>query len=238
MTKLRSSTKLAIGFFLIAGAATYGYQFLMRRAIMGEHFTPIAPGNVNLVGINAGAGFKILVANRMAQLVEASDKFNASETDTGGATTGAIKKRVPIKEMLDALKGDETALGSFVMKVNDRDENDMWPPTRIVWTAERLTKAMNGDKVEEAKLEHDLNIKLDGTPLPILNRDSMENGIIVDYPVPVTVVIAGVPTKKIGRVQEPYKPRLMVLVEKQLVDKQVNNDMMAGYYGSRLQRRF
>ena len=227
---MRSSTKIAIGFVIIAGGSNFGYDYAMKRAIMSEHFTQIKPGNVNLVGINAGAGFKIIVANQMAQLVQASDKFQGSESSEGGSTEGAIKKRVPIREMLEVLKGNQAALGPFIMKVNDRDESDNWPPIRIEWTAEQLKKALNGDKAEEAKLVHDLNIQLDGTPLPYLNRASMENGIIINYPVPIHVRVGGVDKVLEGRVREPYKPTLLALLEKKLEDKKITNEMMLGYY--------
>ena len=228
--KVRSSTKIAIGFVIIAGGGIFGYQFVMRRAIMSEHFAPVIPGDVNLVGINAGTGFRIIVANQMAQLVQTTGGFGGIESDSGGATEGAIKKRVPVREMLMVLQGKEDALGSFIMKVNDKDESDAWPPIRVVWTAERLKKAIGGDKAEEAKLVHDLNMKLDGTPLPDLNRNAMENGIILDYPVPVRVNMGGVVKTLYGRVREPYKPILMSTVEKKLTDKQITNDMIAGYY--------
>ncbi|MDR3688851.1 MAG: hypothetical protein P4L46_05690 [Fimbriimonas sp.] len=228
--KLRSSTKIAIGFTLIAAGSIYGYQFAMKKAIMGEHFEPIVPDSVDLVGINAGTGFRIIVVNEMAQLVESSTAFHGSESEDSGATEGAIKKHIPIKEMLNVLKGDPHALGSFIMKVNDRDENDSWPPVRVVWTAERLQKALNGDKVEEAALVRDLNMNLDGTPLPTLRRASLENGIVIDYPVAVNVDIRGKVTKVVGRVQEPYKPMLVQTVEKKYEDKQVTEDTIRGYY--------
>jgi len=227
---MRTSTKIAIGFVIIAGGSIYGYQFAMRQAIMSTHFSQVKPGNVNLVGINAGAGFRIIVANQMAQLVQASESFHGEESEGAGSTEGAIKKRVPVREMLEVLKGNADELGPFIMKVNDRDEGDAWPPIRVEWTAERLKKALNGDKVEEDKLEHDLNIKMDGTPLGVLNRSSMENGIIINYPVPVRVMIAGVPTVLEGRVREPFKSSLMQVVEKRLEDKKITNEMMAGYY--------
>ncbi len=229
--KLRSSTKIAIGFTVIVAGSVYGYQYAMRQVIMGQHFAPIKPGTVNMVGINAGAGFKILVVNQMAQLVQASDKFGSTSSDDSGATEGSIKKHIPIREMLEVLKGNNKSLGSFIMKVNDRDENDSWPPVRVVWTAERLRKALDGDKVEEAKLVHDLNMNLDGKPLPGLIRSSMENGIIIDKPVPVMVEIAGKPTQVVGRFQEPYKPMMLQTVEKRYADKQVNIDTIRGYYG-------
>ena len=227
---MRSSTKIAIGFVVIAGGSIYGYQFAMRQAIMSAKFPAIKPENVNLVGITTGTGFKIIVANQMAQLVQAQDAFHGVETDAGGSTEGAIKKRIPIREMLEVLKGNESALGPFIMKVNDRDEGDSWPPIRVEWTSERLKKALNGDKAEETKLVHDLNIELDGTPLSIINRNSMENGIIINYPVAVHVRLGGVDRILEGRFREPYKPALLQTIEKRLEDKQITNEMIAGYY--------
>jgi len=234
--KFRSSTKIAIGFTIIAAGSIYGYQFAMKRAIMGMHFEPIIPGEVNLVGINAGAGFRIIVVNEMAQLVESSDAFHGNGTEDAGSTEGAIKKHIPIREMLGVLKGDEKSLGSFIMKVNDRDENDSWPPVRVIWSAERLKKALAGDKAEEAALVRDLNINLDGTPLSTLRQSSLENGIVVDYPVPVVVNIRGKATRVIGRVLEPYKPAMMQTIEKRYSDKQVNEDTIRGYYAEAAQQ--
>jgi len=228
--KVRSSTKIAIGFTIIAAGSIYGYQYAMRRAIMGEHFQPLVPGTVNLIGINPGAGFKILVVNEMAQLVKASDEFHGNESDDAGSTEGAVKKHIPIREMLAVLKGDESKVGPFIMKVNDRDENNNWPPTRVIWKGEDLQKALHGDKALEAKLVHDLNINLDGSPLPTLIRSSMENGIILDYPIPIKVTIAGKQTTVVGRFQEPYKPTLMSAVENKLNDKLVTDDTIRGYY--------
>jgi hypothetical protein len=183
------------------------------------------------VGIAPGAGYRIITANFMAQLVEASSEFGATGTDGGGATEGAIKKRVPVREMLKSLQGDTKALGDFIMVVNDLREDDTWPTVRVVWKSEDIDKAISGDKVLEAKLVRDLNMNLDGTPLGKLNFDSLENGIIVDFPVDIELQIGDQMKNLVGRVQTPYRPRIMKAVEQRLKDKgNVTREMQAGYY--------
>ena len=130
--------------------------------LRNEHFSPVAPGRVNLVGINPGAGYQIIIANDVAQLIVSQGGFGAKETEAGGATEGSIKKRVPMREMLGVLRGDGSKLGPFVMKMNDQDKEDEWPPIRVDWTKADLDKAIAGDPKLKAKLEHDLNVHLDG----------------------------------------------------------------------------
>ena len=228
---LRHSTKIALGFVLITGGAYAAYQVISTKLALEENFSILTPGDVNVVGIDAGAGYRIIVANQMAQLVQASDNFSSNDTNDGGATEGAIKRRVPVREMLNTLKGDSKALGEFVMSLNDMKENDSWPPERVFWKAEDIQKALDGDKEMVAKLEHDLNMKLDGTPLRTLRIASMQNGIIVDSPVTVKVNLHGVVTPVVGRVFEPYRPRLMRAVEDRYKDKpDVTKEMQIGYY--------
>lgn len=228
--KLRSSTKIATGFAMIVALGIVGYKVGMNRMIEGASFDPIIPGEVNLVGIDPGAGYRIIVANQMAQLVEASDTQGAKETESGGATEGAIKKRIPIKEMLAVLRGDEKALGPFVMSLNDMSENDL-PPVAPVWTADRLQKAVDGDAATEAELVRDLNMKLDGTPLTQLRIASLENGIIVEAPVKVEVNLGGKVTELVGIVREAYKPRLMKTVESRYADRpNLTKEIQAGTY--------
>jgi preprotein translocase subunit SecD len=228
---LRHSTKIALGFALITGGAYAAYQVISTKLALQENFSILTPGDVNVVGIDAGAGYRIIVANQMAQLVQASDNFSSNDTNDGGATEGAIKRRVPVREMLNTLKGDSKALGAFVMSLNDMKENDNWPPERVFWQAEDIQKALDGDKAMVASLEHDLNMHLDGTPLKTLRIASMQNGIIVDSPVTVKVNLHGKVTPVVGRVFEPYRPRLMRAVEDRYKDKpDVTEEMQIGYY--------
>lgn len=228
--KIRSSTKIVIGFALLTAAGFAGYHYTMRMAIANAHFDPVVPGEVNLVGVDAGAGYRIIVANQMAQLVQASGDFKNNETSNDGPTEGAIKKRIPIREMLAVLRGDSEAVGPFVMIMNDMSENDL-PPVAPVWKSEEIRKALDGDKTLEAKLVADLNVKLDGTPLNKLRLSSLENGIVVENPVAVRVKMNGVPKEVIGRVKEWYRPRLMKAVEVRYAEKaNLTKEMQAGFY--------
>lgn len=236
--KLRSSTKIFIGFAALLGGGYFAYQAITYQMIMTTNFQPIKPGNVNIVGLDAGAGYRIVVANQIAQLVQSSGGFGSSETSEGGATEGAIKKRLPIKELLQTLQGNTEALGKLIMSLNDIREDDTWPTIRVVWRAEDLKKAIAGDPKLHAKLVSDLNIELDGKPLATLRPSSLENGIMVDSPVAVKVNVSGKLVSMVGRVQEPYKPRLMKAIEKALSDKNVTNTMMMGYYAEYAEKDF
>lgn len=228
--KIRSSTKIVIGFAMLTALGMAGYHYTMRMAIQNAHFDPVVPGQVNLVGVDAGAGYRIIVANQMAQLVQASQDFGGKESEDSGATEGAIKKRIPIREMLAVLRGDEKAVGPFVMTMNDMSENDL-PPVAPVWKAEDIRKAIGGDKALATKLESDLNLKLDGTPLSKLRITAMESGIVIESPVTVKVNLNGQPKDVTGFVKEPYRPRLMKAVEVRYAEKaNLTEEMQAGFY--------
>ncbi|MFZ4508436.1 MAG: SecDF P1 head subdomain-containing protein [Fimbriimonas sp.] len=230
MTKIRSSTKIAIGFAVLVGGSYFGYKTITDQMILTEKFTELVPAKVNFVGIDPGAGYRIVIANQVAQLVQADTKFQGKEEGSGGATEGAIKKRMPLRELIGTLSGDAKALGSFVMILNDMREDDNWPTVHVIWKAEDIKKAIAGDATLRAKLESDLNVKLDGTPLTKLRISSLENGIIVDFPVTVMVNMRGVLTEVVGRVQKPFKPQLIRFAEKRYLDKNVDETQILGYY--------
>lgn len=228
--KMRSSTKITVGFVAVVLLAYGGCRFYNERAIAGMQFTPIAPGNVNFVGIDPGSGYKIIVANFVAQLVDASDSFGNGEGSSGnGPTEGAIKKRIPIKEMLAVLRGDDSALGPLTMTMNDMKEENL-PPTRIMWTADEIRKAIAGDPALKTKLELDLNVHLDGSPLDKIRPSSIENGIVIDAPIKVQVNVNGVVKTVTGHVLDPFKPRLILAVEARYADKAYDRTMQQGYY--------
>lgn len=229
--KIRSSTQIAIGFVVVVAGGYFGSAFVSAQMIDHVHFNEVIPSAVNIVGVDAGAGYRVVVANQMAMLVETQGGFEGKESADGGSTEGAIKKRLPIREMLGTLRGETKAAGAFIMALNDMKEDDTWPPVRVVWRAEELQKALAGDAVLHAKLVSDLNMELNGKPLSQLRFTSLENGIIVDSPVPLFVPKNGSLSTVVGRVQEPYKPRMIRAVEAQYADKgNVNRTMQAGYY--------
>lgn len=236
--KIRSSTKIGVGFAAIVLAGYFSYHYAMERAVANEHFNPPAPGRVNLVGIDTGSGFRVIVANQMAQLVQASGDFKSNESSSEGATEGAIKKRIPIREMLAVLRGDKSAVGPFVMTINEMSENDL-PPVAPQWSAEDIQSALDGDKNLVAKLRRDLNIELDGTPLRTLRISSMEQGIVVNIPVPVRIQLDGKPVDVVGRVRVAYKPRLMRATETRYADKaNLTKEIQAGTYAEEAAKVF
>jgi hypothetical protein len=234
--KLRSSTKIALGFVAIAVLLFGGYRVVTSRMVANIDLPPVVPGQVNLVGIDAGSGYSIIVANQIAQLVQVEGGFESSDSGgMEGATSGAIKKRIPLREMMGALQGDPESLGRFVMILNEIREDESWPTVRVVWTMEDLEAAFEGDPELERKLVQDLNMELDGTPLSSLRPASLENGIMVDYPVPMNVKVGGKQQVVVARIQKPYKPRLMRAVEAKLADQRVTRESQAGYYAEAAQ---
>ncbi|RYG27216.1 hypothetical protein EON82_00010 [bacterium] len=232
MKKLRQSTWIATTAVVLAAGGYFGLRAFSAYSVGNTHFEPIAPGSVNLVGINPGAGYRVIIANDVAQLVETQGGFEGKESEAGGATEGAIKKRVPIRELLGVLRGDGKSLGNFVMIMNNIQENEDWPPIRVLWKKDDIEKAISGDPKLKAKLEHDLNVRLDGTPIVPLNRNSLENGIFVVAPVELTVNVNGKQTLVRGETMEPFKPQLIKAVEARYKDKsRVDDAMIAGYYG-------
>lgn len=230
--KLKSGTVIALAFAAVFGGGWAVREAITDRLVMQEKFAPLVPGRVNVVGLAPGSGYRIIVANQMAQLVQTSDTFGGEAADEeSGATEGAIKRRLPVREMLRVLAGDGKALGTFAMILNEMAENDDWPTERVVWRAEDIRKALDGDASLRARLVRDLNVELDGTPLPRLRITSFENGIVLDYPVSVTVNIGGKPTLVTGRVQEPYRPGIMRVVENEIKDKaDLTPQVIAGFY--------
>lgn len=230
--KLRSSTKIALGTVALGACGFFGYQYFSGLMLGNTNFPDLVPGDVNIIGIDPGSGFRIRVVNQVAQLIEGK-QFEFGETDNGtdGPTSGADAKRIPIRDLLETLKGNERALGHFVMVMNDRQEDETWPPERNVWPAENIRKALEGDPKLVAQLEQDLNVKLDGTPLSQFRMKSYANGIIVEAVVPIDVMIGQEKRTLRGPIQTPYRPSIMGAVEREIREKsEVTPQTIAGYY--------
>lgn len=218
--KLRGSHKIAIGAVLIGAGAYYGYQVYSARVVDSLHFAEIKPGNFAIVGINTGKRFKIIVSNQIAQLVELTDADNLGpgEMSDPDSEQGSNKKRVPLRELLQTLQGDTVALGKLVTTMNDMLRNAEMPGFNVEWKAEDVMKAINGDKALEAKLEQDLNIKLDGTPLDSIRISSIRNGIVIKAEVPIEVSVEGVKKTLLAPITIPYRPQFTIDVEKMFID--------------------
>ncbi len=228
---LRTSTKIALGVGLTLGGGYLVYSKVSESMAMSRVFAEIRPTKVCIVGVAPGAGYRIVVANSVAQLVQVQEGFKGKESDGEGATEGAVKSRLPMRDLLLALDGDIKAISELVARLNNMGENDRWPPRRVVWRAEKLRAAFAGDQVLVQELERDLNMRLDGTPLPTVRRQSLEDGIIIDYPVFLNLSIGGVKQRVEARVQAPYRPAMIQVIEKKYEEKpNLSIEVMAGYY--------
>lgn len=229
--KLRPATKIGIGALVIVVGLLAGYRYYNVWRVSGLSFEPIAPARVNLVGVDTGAGYYIVVANNMAQLVRGSNPGAKHEEsyDPGSSAQDAEKKRVPMRELLESLQGNEKSLGRFVMAMNDLSEGDL-PPEPAVWKAEDIRLALDGDAALVKKLEHDLNVKLDGTPLDTMTVKAVEEGIVVDFPVKVNVQVGNEKKLLTARVQQSYIPRFIRNLQRQYQDKNYTVDQILGYY--------
>lgn len=228
---MRSATKLAIGAVVVVGAGYGGYNAYATWRLSRANYPDLVPGRVNFVALNPGLGYRIVVANGVAQLTEASNaEFGAPSGSSGEGALDTNRKRIPIANMLKSLQGDPKALGEFVMAINEMKDSDLPPPPRKVWKAEDILKALSDDAVLAAKLETELNVKLDGTPIEQISTDALLNGIVLDLPVTVRVPIGKETREFTARVLEGYKPRLMRDVEKRLESKDITRESIAGYY--------
>jgi len=238
---MRTSSKIAMGFVLVAAAGYWGRNWWAANQVDHLQFPIIAPGVVNLIAVDPGKGYRIIVSNQTAQLVQGTGTDFEAPQDSGTASpdggVDAAPKRVPIREMLQSLGGNEQALNRFVMTMNDMGESKL-PPERIIWTAESIQKALDGDKTLQAKLETDLNTKLDGEPLDHLSKSALLNGIVIDCPVPIQVPTASGMQTLTARVLEPFKTTLMRDVELRIENKfDLTDSMLAGYYREAVRER-
>lgn len=228
--KIRPAYKLAAG-AVLGGAALYGlwvgYQAWRVSRI---DYPPIAPGRVNLVAITPGIGYRIIVSNQIAQLAEVvGGDFTAPDRpEQEGDVQNA--RRIPIRDLLRALQGEEEAVSNLVTVLNDLARDDL-PPVPVIWEAEDLRRALDGDPELRRKLERDINVRLDGTPPEEISVRALIDGIVIRSPVPVRVLVAGRERIVTGHILENYRPRLMLDVERHFKERfDMSNEQIRNYY--------
>lgn len=216
--KQRASTKIAIGFVALVAATIGGTRAYTVYKLKNVELNPIETTDFCLLAIEKDAGVSVLVANRMAQLVELDGAFENVGSTEGGAQGGSIKRRIPVKELLRVLDGDGTAIDYFVNRMKDSSEEDAASDNAPIWTVEDINKAFDGDSALKKKLEFDLNSDLNGTPLPTINISSFQLGIQVSVPVKLQV-----PNLKGSMVQGqkliPFRVKSMLEFSKRMEQK-------------------
>ena len=227
----RSATKIAIGFALVVAGASFGYRAWSNYMVGQIKLGTIGPKRVNLVAISPGAGYRILVANGIAQLAEVSGSFDAPDLEHMDDSSDVVSaKKVPMKEMLQSLRKDSEGLGAFVMRINDIKADDV-PPDAPVWKASDLRKAIEGDPELKTRLEREINMGLDGTPPNRVIASACANGIVISTPVTVNIVVQPVETE----VLQPYRPSFIEGVEKKLQERFDADDARPGVYRQALE---
>lgn len=213
MPKLNPAVKMtivavALGAIVYAGFKSWGYI-----ALAGYEPTPVKPGAVNLIAFETGNGIAVRVANRIAQIVETEDTelTSASNSKSGPA------KRLPIKELLGSLQGDEEDLSYFVSIVNGISPDDL-PPVEVIWTEADLKAAIASPGDLRTKLESNLNMHIDGQPLDSISMDSIYNGIVIVTEVPVQVRVGDEVKTLTAKVKRAFQPRFAREIEDAIGD--------------------
>ncbi len=233
----RASYKIAVGFALLALLAIYGYRYANQLLLGREHFPPLVPGDVNIVGLDTSAGYGILVENRVAKLVLGNGgsfgpgKMNEKDLEASDGD----RHFIPIKDMLQGMRGNVPSLSYFVQRLNDISDDDL-PPDAPVWKTEDIEKAIQGDAALKKKLVEDINVNLDGTPLDHLHKSALQNGILIDTPVPLTVNDGNTKRTVVARVKRSYHPVFISAVQNDLNGKWADDRMIATQYAAEAQK--
>lgn len=229
--KLHREHKIAIGFVTLFAGAYFGYQAYAAFVIDRVKFAPLKPSRVNIIGVNTTAGYRIIVANQVAQLVQGgTDEFGAPDPSEADSNSNQ-RRRVPLREMLRAMQGDEEALGKFVTGMSEELRKAEMPTAEIIWKAEDIAKALDGDATLTTKLEQDLNMRLDGSPLDQIRMRAVQNGIVIQNRVPITFAVEGQERTLYAEVKLPYRPRFIEDLEKRYQERfQQTPEQVKGYY--------
>ncbi len=216
--RIRSSFKVTVAVLAVFGGCYGAWRAYNNYSLSRYHLSEIVPGRINLVAIKPGAGYRIIVANQVAQLAEVSQStFDApgDREEQGEVNNG---RKLPIKELLASLQGDEVALGRLVMSLNDMSEANL-PPERNIWKAEDIRRALDGDPTLQKRLAEDLHVGLDGNPPDYLNLKKLLNGIVIENPVRVSASVGGVRKTLTGAVLEPFRSQFSRSFENRIKDK-------------------
>jgi hypothetical protein len=230
--KLRASTKILFGFIGLVALAYGGGIGYTKWKLVGVDLHPIPSSDLCLLAIGPNARVKTIIANQMVQVVEASDKFGGGESsDGGGAQEGAVKKRIPVKELVEVLGGDSESAQVFVKKMRDINEDNETIEEAPIWTKGDILKAFGGDALLKTKLDRDLCVTADGKPNQTLNRLTFFYGIRLKVPITLKVPNALGSEIKTDDIVN-FKPRFMTQFYKSMQNKLYGKDELQTYYTS------
>jgi len=233
----RASTKIVIGFIVILAVGYLAKTLWEKSQLQNVHYPPLLPGKVNLVGVDTKTGgYHIVVANGLAHLVQSPNgTFGPGDSDPNQSDSddsGADKKKVPLKELIQTLTGtDPQTVGRYIAVLNDMSEEDI-PAKAVDWKAGDVQKAVKGDADLKKKLESDLNTHLDGTPLETFRPSTFQNGIVIHLNVPLHVGTGDGAKTVTGDVSLPFQSTLMKALEARVKDiSPLDDHSLAGFYG-------
>lgn len=227
--KFRGSHKFVIGVVAIVLAVWGGWQAYAWYRLKGVVIDTIEPGQVNIVAISPAAGYKIIVANQIAYLGKVEGDFGEEEIEAT-AEDVSNKSRLPLRELLQTLQGDEEALGVLIMRLNDWPDTDIAQGTKV-WKAEDIQRALDGDEALAKELTEDLNVDLNGVPLGQVSMKAIQEGIIIDSPVPMQIKVGGQTKTMVGRVQELYQPRFSFSVLQRIRERPPGGELSSYLQG-------
>jgi len=229
--KLRASTKILFGFVGLVAVAFGGNIAYTKISLSSVNLNPVPSGDVCLIAIGKGANVRDITANHMVQIVEASSNFGGGTGPEGGPSSGSVKKRIPVRELIGILNGDVDSVATFVRKMrNDGEDNDPVDEAPM-WMRADIEKAFKGDAALKTKLEKDLNMTLDGKPSPTLNRVAFFDGIRIKIPLTLAVPNAKGPTLEAFDVVT-FKPKFMSRFYKSMREKFYDKTQLQDYYAA------
>lgn len=215
--KLKGSWKFILSVLAVLALIIAGLRLFSYISLRDYKLVPAEAKEVNLVAIQPGKGYRVIVANRIAQLGEVDEAEAGNRGGFGGTDVQNAQnlRRIPVRELLGGLNGDPKDLGYLIERMNELNGPDD-PISDYKWKEEDLKKALEGDPELKKKLEIDLQCRLDGSPVDSFSASRIVSGISIETLVPIKVNIAGEVKTVQAIVRQPYKSPLAGAVEKEL----------------------
>ena len=204
---MRASSKIALSFSILAIIFWAGYKLYPTWKLHSFEPKSLVPGHLNFISFSENAPFQMISSNHTISIIN-HPKKNQTQTYQH-------QKKIPLKEVIETLQRHPKALERLAMFFMHQDESKM-PFQQIIWDIPSLHQALSGHPLLTQRLENDLNVKLDGTPLPYIRKSAYENGIVIKIPLSITIHSASGNQTLNSFISEPYKPNLIKNLEKKL----------------------